>query len=202
MRLYVTSNSPYARLARMMVIEKQLESKVEIVEAQTRKPNSPYYAINPSGRVPYLVRSDGIGMEDSQLICRYLDQLDSNPQFHLPFEHGGWEYGRLETMARSFTDGVSVWVREMRRPASERSPTILAHEHGRSRRIADRFDAEIGAPLLSAKPNMATLLLLVGLDFARDNGMDDHEASRPALAAWAARARARPSAVATRPPAS
>ena len=43
--------------------------RVEIVQAKTRTPGSPYYQINPSGRVPYLVDDDGAGMEDSQLIC-------------------------------------------------------------------------------------------------------------------------------------
>src|SRR5262245_48802797 len=32
-------------------------------------PGSPYYQINPSGRVPYLVDDTDVGMEDSQLIC-------------------------------------------------------------------------------------------------------------------------------------
>ncbi|MGA7086412.1 MAG: glutathione S-transferase N-terminal domain-containing protein, partial [Pseudolabrys sp.] len=59
--------SPYARLARIIVIEKALDDRVEIIEAKTRTQGSPYYQINPSGRVPYLVDDAGIGMEDSQL---------------------------------------------------------------------------------------------------------------------------------------
>jgi glutathione S-transferase len=82
MKLYVTYGSPYARLARIMVIEKVLEDRVEIIEAKTRTPGSPYYQINPSGRVPYLVDDTGVGMEDSQLICAYLDGLDGKPSFH------------------------------------------------------------------------------------------------------------------------
>ena len=41
MKLYVTYTSPYARLARIVVIEKGLQDRVEIVAAQTRKQNSP-----------------------------------------------------------------------------------------------------------------------------------------------------------------
>ena len=55
MKLYVTYSSPYTRLARILVAEKVLQDRVEIVEAQTRTPASPYYQINPSGRVPYLI---------------------------------------------------------------------------------------------------------------------------------------------------
>ena len=84
MKLYVTYTSPYARLARILVVEKALEDRVEVIEAKTRTPGSPYYQINPSGRVPYLVDETGLGMEDSQLICAYLDSLDGQPRFHDP----------------------------------------------------------------------------------------------------------------------
>src|SRR6478752_10236785 len=75
MKLYVTYTSPFARLARIVVAEKKLERRVEVVEARTRTADSPYYRINPSGRVPYLIDDSGVGMEDSQLICAYLDHL-------------------------------------------------------------------------------------------------------------------------------
>ena len=84
MKLYVTFTSPYARLARILVLEKALEDRVEIIAAKTRATNSPYYQINPSGRVPYLIGDAGVGMEDSQLICAYLDSLDGQPRFHDP----------------------------------------------------------------------------------------------------------------------
>ena len=84
MKLYVTYTSPYARLARIVVIEKDLEDRIEIIEAKTRTADSPYYQINPSGRVPYLVDDAGVGMEYSQLICAYLDSLDGKPRFHDP----------------------------------------------------------------------------------------------------------------------
>ena len=71
-------------MARIVVIEKGLESRVETIIAQTRRTDSPYYKINPSGRVPYLVRDDGVGLEESALICAYLDQLDGKPLFDLP----------------------------------------------------------------------------------------------------------------------
>ena len=59
MKLYVTYTSPYARLARILVVEKALEDRVEIIEAKTRTRDSPYYQINPSGRVPYLIDDSG-----------------------------------------------------------------------------------------------------------------------------------------------
>ena len=91
MKLYFTPGSPYARMARIMVHEKRLENRIEIVAAQTRSVNSPYYRINPSGRVPCLIRDDGVGMEESAVICRYLDHLDGTPEFDLPTGDQAWE---------------------------------------------------------------------------------------------------------------
>src|SRR5215472_8650753 len=128
MKLYVTLTSPYARLARILVLGKALEDRVEIIAAKTRAADSPYYQINPSGRVPYLIDDAGVGMEDSGVICAYLDSLDGKPRLHPSSSDHGWAYARLEARARSLCDGLAVWARETRRPANEQSPTILAHE--------------------------------------------------------------------------
>ena len=184
MKLYVTYTSPYARLARIVVIEKALEGRVEIVEAKTRTRDSPYYEINPSGRVPYLVDDAGNGIEDSQLICAYLDSLDGNPRFHKLSSTSDWAYLRLEFMTRSMCDGISVWTREMARPANERSPTVLAHEIARSQRMADVFEGYIVDPLMQGAPRMAHLILAVALERARYCGMDNFTLGRPKLAKW------------------
>ena len=139
----MTENSPYARIARIVVLEKALEDCVECIFAQTRLADSPYYAINPSGRVPYLILDDGVGMEDSALICAYLDQLDGRPRFETPRGGQYWEIRRMEAMARSMLDGFAVWAREMRRPEAERSPTVIAHEAARSQRMADGWEQAI-----------------------------------------------------------
>jgi glutathione S-transferase len=192
-KLYVTFTSPYARLARIVVLEKGLQDRVEIIAAQTRKAGSPYYAINPSGRVPYLIDDDGIGMEDSQLICACLDGLDGKPRFHPPASDRDWTHRRLEARARSLCDGIAVWAREMGRPESERSPTTLAHEAARSQRMADLLESEVATPTMQGAPMMAHLVLAVALDFARDRGLGDLTDGRPQLAAWQARVRDLPS---------
>jgi glutathione S-transferase len=199
MKLYVTSTSPYARIARSVVLEKGIADRVEIITAMTRRAGSPYYAINPSGRVPYLVRDDGIGMEDSQLIVAYLDSLSGKPSIIPAFNLENWAYGRLETYARSMVDGISVWVREMRRPESERSPTMQAHEAARAGRLADFWEREISTSLMNGPLNLAQLLLVAGLDFAAYGRMGDYTEGRPRLAEWADRMRQRPSLAATAP---
>ena len=196
MKLYITPNSPYARMARMFVIEKKFESRVEMIVAQTRTANSPYYAINPSGRVPYLVRDDGVGMEESALICAYLDQLDGRPILERP----SLDAQRLEALARSMVDGLSVWNRELARPANERSPTVIEHERQRSRRMADLWEREIDHPWMHASLNMAQLTLGCALGLEARNKEFDWRTGHPKLVAWMQSIAARPSFVATAPP--
>lgn len=198
MQLYVTMTSPYARLARIVVLEKRLEAQVEIVEAQTRVPGSPFYQINPSGRVPCLVRDDGIVMEDSQVICAWLDSADGNPRLTRVLKRQDWVYARLESYARSMVDGVAVWVREMRRPEGERSPGVLRHEVDRCVRLADFWEREIGDALMRGPLNLAQMLLIVAIELAEHRKMTEVLPSRAKLAVWARRVREIPSIKATR----
>ena len=184
MKLYVTYGSPYARLARIMVIEKALDDRVEIIEAKTRTPGSPYYQINPSGRVPYLVDDTGVGMEDSQLICAYLDGLDGKPRFHNAYHASDWSHLRLEFAARSMCDGIAVWGREMARPENERSPTTLTHESARAQRMADFFEDRVTDPPMQGSPTMAHLTLAVAIEMARKRGLGDLTAGRHRLGNW------------------
>jgi glutathione S-transferase len=200
MKLYVTFTSPYARLARILVLEKALEDRVEIIAARTRATDSPYYRINPSGRVPYLIADSGIGMEDSQLICAYLDNLDGRPRFHDPVRQTDWAYQQLEFTARNMCEGICVWIREMARPEGERSSTTLAHEVARAQRVADVFEERIADPLMQGAPSMAQLILAVTLDAARKRGFGELTTGRPQLATWMRSMSELPSMQRTSPP--
>jgi glutathione S-transferase len=200
MKLYITPGSPYARMARIVVLEKKLESRVETIAAKTRTADSPYYDINPSGRVPYLVRDDGVGMEESALICAYLDHLDGAPQFDLPGGDQMWESRRLEALARSMLDGLSVWGREILRPENERSPGVIQHETARAQRMADVWEREIGQPLMRGALNMIQITLACALGLEARNPGFLWRAGRPGLSGWFERIAARPSLKATVPP--
>ena len=187
-------------MARIVVLEKGLQSRVEIIVAKTRVADSPYYAINPSGRVPYLIREDGLGLEESAVICAYLDHLDGKPEFDLPGEDPPWEAQRLEALARSLVDGLSVWVREILRPQNERSPGVIQHETERARRMADLWEREIDHPVMHGPLNRASMTLACALGLEARNPGFRWRAGHPKLCAWFDPIAARPSFAATAPP--
>jgi len=197
MKLYITPGSPYARIARIVILEKKLENRIEIIVAQTRLKDSPYYRINPSGRVPYLIGDDGAGLEESALICAYLDQLDGKPVFNLPAGNEAWEARRLEALARSMMDGLAVWSRELVRPQNERSPTIVRHEADRSRRMADLWEMEIDHPLMRGKLNLAQITLACALELDVRNPDFLWRPGHPKLSDWFDGFAVRPSFAAT-----
>ena len=201
MKLYITPLSPYARMVRIVLLEKGLEDRVEIVEAQTRVTGSPYYEINPSGRVPYLIRDDGTGLEESALICAYLDELDGEPAFRFPPGESGWELRRLEASARSLVDGLTVWGRELRhRPEGERSPWIIEHERRRSERMLDLWESQIEHPLMRGRLNLAQITLGCALLYEAGVLAAPWREGHPKLARWLDDFAARPSVAATRSP--
>lgn len=200
MKLYITPASPYARIVRIVILEKGLGDRIEILPAQTRVADSPYYRINPSGRVPYLIRDDGVAMEESSLICAWLDQLDGRPMFELPPGEQAWEPRRLEALARSISDGLAVWNREIARAPDERSKTLQKHEAQRCRRMAALWETEIDHPWMNGALNMAQITLACGLGQEARNPDMDWRSGHPRLSAWFDRLAQRPSFAATAPP--
>lgn len=201
MKLYITKASPYARIARIVVLEKGLADRIEVISARTRRSNSPYYDINPSGRVPYLIRDDGVGMEESAVICAYLDSLDGKPAFAFPAGEQGWELRRIEALARSLLDGLAVWGRECRRPGEEQSPTILVHEAERAGRLLDLWEREIDNAVLRGPLNLAQITLACALGFTAFIPGLDWRSGHPKLAAWYDTICENPSLAETAPPA-
>jgi glutathione S-transferase len=202
MKLYITPGSPYARMARMVMLEKGLESQVEVVIARTRAADSPYYRINPSGRVPYLVCDDGVGLEESALICDYLDRLDGKPRFALPAGNAALQARRLEALARSMLDGLAVWSRELARPQGERSLTVILHETRRAERMADVWEGEIVHPWMQGPLNIAQLTLACALGLEARIPDFRWRPDHAKLGEWFEHIASRPSFTATAPPAS
>jgi len=188
-------------MVRVVLLEKNLASRVEIVVAQTRTADSPYYHVNPSGWVPYLIRDDGIGLEESVLICSYLDWLDGKPAFDLPQGEEGWEMRRLEALARSMLDGLAVWSREIARPPDEQSSTVIRHEAARASRMADLWEKEIDHPLMRRVLNLGQITLACALGLEARNPDLLWRPGHPMLCAWFDRFAVRPSFAATSPPA-
>ena len=200
MKLYISPGSPYARIVRIVIIEKGLSEKVEVIVAKTRTTDSPYYQINPSGRVPHLVCSDGLGLEDSGLICSYLDHLNGQARFEVPSGEQGFEAKRLEALVRSTLDGLAVLGREKWRPVNEQSPKIVLHETDRAKRLLTLWEQQINHPLFHGQLNMVQIVFGCTLGFADLIPEFSWRPEHPKLNSWFEAISARTSFLETKPP--
>ncbi|HWT10511.1 MAG TPA: glutathione S-transferase N-terminal domain-containing protein [Roseomonas sp.] len=200
MRLFQSPGSPYARIARMAVIELGLEDRVAVEEATLRDPASVLLPFNPVGRVPALLLDDGSTITETTPVLMVLDSLVAPDRRLLPGPDAPRAlaaYGRVLGML----DGIAVWNRELRRPAHERSPGVIALEALRAVRVADALERDVASGGFRAL-DAGYLALVAVLGYCeRRHTTFNWRQGRPALAALFDAAQARPSVARTIPPA-
>lgn len=122
MQLYHAAVSPFARKVRVLVREKGLLGRVEEISVNPLGNPKELQAVNPLGKIPALVLSDGCALFDSPVICEYLDTISGAPRF-LPKEgERRWQVLRLQALADGMMDAAVAMVYENRRPDAQRSP--------------------------------------------------------------------------------
>lgn len=184
MELFVTKNSPYARIVRVVTYELGIKNSITVSHAKTRQIDSPYYTINPSGRVPYLIPDDGIGMEGTDSICEYLCTVSKSSLWSYPDGDDGWTLRRLHSLAHSSLEGLSVWLRETHRLKNEQSPTIIEHERVRAYRLLNEWERLITDPLMSGELNRAQIILFCALRIEKFLPGFEWRGSHPNLRAY------------------
>ena len=81
MKLIIARPSPYARKARIALIEKGIEFETIIENPWLPETNVP--SANPLGKVPALILGDGRVVHDSKVIVEYLETLGIPPVYFL-----------------------------------------------------------------------------------------------------------------------
>lgn len=197
MRLFYTPNSPYARICRIVAIERGLADRIELVRVPLRTPDSPSLRHGPLGKIPLLVDGDLV-LGESRLICGYLDQRGDGPP-SLPGS-SDWQAQARESLMSGLLEGITNWSREKRRAEDEQSPFILEVEEQRAVRALAHIERTIPAPPAEPPITYGDLCLVAALGMADfyellPGWRDRH----PALAAWLAAYEALPSVRNTAP---
>ncbi len=199
MKLFYSTNSPYARKCRVVVMEKGLQDKVEFINRfplETPIP-SDLVAANPLGRVPALITSEGMSLTESTVICDYLDSF-SKPRL-IPQE-GNERYMVLGIAA--LTDGIMdaavQCVLEKRKPEGTQSMDWIARKEESIVRTLELLAAH--APDKDEPLSMATISLAVALSYVSFRLPHlQWEQKYPELAAWHKHFSGRPSMQETQP---
>ncbi len=73
MKLFLNKTSPYARMTRIVILEKGLADSVRLCWCDPWGDDERLLSENPVGRIPTLVSATGIAISESVLIANYLD---------------------------------------------------------------------------------------------------------------------------------
>lgn len=202
MKLFYVPASPYARIARVALLERDLDARVAKREVTLRDPASALLPYNPVGRVPTLQLDNGVVLSESMLILMHLDTLHADRKL-LPLDGSdGWATMARFGMVIGMLDGIAVWNRELRRPENERAPAVLALETTRTGRTLDVLNGIVTGADWNGPLDAAQIALMAALGYCeRRHPAARWRDGRATLAAWYDQRAALPSFLATEPPA-
>lgn len=181
-RLYMTPTSPFARKCRIVVRERGLTDRVEDFDARVRTDENEVLAVSPLGKVPTLAGPDGLILVDSTVICEFLDCLDGTPALHGADRDARFRMSGDWALAEALMESLAWLAREFRRPPEERSPSFIAYESARQRRVYDFLDATPPDP---NRRDISQITLAIALDYGLYRFPDaDWRPGRPRLVEW------------------
>lgn len=207
MKLYLNTASPYARLARVLLIETDLAASTELVDTDPWTAADAFWSVNPAGKVPALVLDDGTTLIESACIADHLIAVSGRSDLAVGSRPNA--AGRLQVLglARAAMDCAFGAVTQQHFGESgkiaERWLTAVP-------RIAARLDAvndiavqmrpSAAHDLEPARCDLADLTLAVAFGYVRFRlPQIDWETNAPRLAEWIEFLEERASLALTRP---
>ena len=143
MQLYLSPLSPYGRKVNVVLKEisrvKNIEVKVSLASGTPLDPGNSPIQYNPLGKIPVLIREDGVALYDSRVICRYLDSLATLNLYKNNNQH--WEMLTLEATAEGIIDAALLMAYEWRlRPKEIRFPDWIEGQWSKVDRALDTLE--------------------------------------------------------------
>ena len=140
MKLVVATPSPFARKARIAMLEKGLAHDVIV-----QNPWQQGIAANPLGKVPVLYLDDGRIVHDSSVIVEYLETLGAPPALIPDDPPQRVTHKQVEAIADGICDAVVLVVTERSRPPEKRSSEWIARQAAKIPKALDELERLLGS---------------------------------------------------------
>jgi glutathione S-transferase len=122
MKLYSNPASPFARKARVILVE--LDIKCEIVNVNARD-DEDLRKVNPLKKIPALVLDDGSVLFDSRVICEYLNHIGNGRFFRgmniFSGSSGRWKALTMQALADGIMDAAVACRYESIQPVEKQN---------------------------------------------------------------------------------
>ncbi len=198
MKLYITTPSPFARKVRIVAREKGLSQQIEEIVVDPYGNAPELLDTNPVVQVPTLIAEDGQPLNDSPVICEYLDRLGGGDDLLPPLGSAEWlRVKRLETLGNQALEMGVKLVLEKRRPEHERSAMWIERWTTNMGRALDALEAEALATDVIDLGSITAAIAVTWIGF-RHPGYD-WKTGHPKLVAFQSAMEARDSFKATFP---
>ena len=129
MKLVIATPSPFARKARVALIEKRIAFDTEVDVPWNPDTQAP--ALNPLGKIPILVLDDGRVIHDSKVIVEYLETLGRPPPLLPPDPLLRVQHKQIEATADGVCDAVVLIVLEHSRSTGLQSVDWVARQRAK-----------------------------------------------------------------------
>jgi glutathione S-transferase len=195
MKLIIATPSPFARKARIALLEKNLPHEVRV-----QNPWQSAIAENPLGKVPALVLDDGRVVHDSSVIVEYLETLGAPPALIPSDPAGRVTHRQIEALADGICDAVVLIVLERAREVQ--SADWLARQRRKIELALDELERALGEDewFTESGYGLADIASGCALGYVELRCPEfDWRAAHPRLAALASRLALRPAFAATLP---
>jgi glutathione S-transferase len=194
MKLFLNKTSPYARLVMVVIHEKRLADRVELVWTDPWASPPELLAVNPAAKVPALVTDGGLSIVDSACICTHLDDVGSGESL-FPAENSArlpalMKYG----LGRGLIDTAFGVTIEKRFAAPDTKPVLAERWLTAVQRTIAALQKD--AALLRAQdyPDIGDLALAVGLAYVEFRLAEvNWRGGAPGMVKWFERMNERPS---------
>lgn len=194
MKLYASPTSPYARLVRVVILEKELGERIERVWLDPWANPAELLAVSPFSRVPVFEAEDGSVLTESIIIALYMERRYPEPKL-VPWERVEAVYRKLG-IAQGLTDAaVGVVATQKFHEDADHDPMVQRRLDVLRRAVPAAGDVmdEVG------RPDLGDLALAVALGYLSFRLPEVDWRHVEGVGAWYDRMAARPSLEETRP---
>jgi len=186
MKLIQADASPFARKARIVILETGLQSRVEETNPGAVTPvsnNVSVNSINPLGMIPALETDDGGCIYDSTVICEYLNSVGEGNLY--PKDPATYfKSRRLESLADGIMDlSVALRYETALRPESLRWAEFITHTNEKIERGLDQLERDCSSFSDTLTIGEIAVGCALGYRDFRYSDMD-WRSTRPALNSW------------------